>query len=63
MKELSELKFPDDVRYAESHEWAKAQGDTVKVGITDYAQDQLGDIGFIGIWFSPERKRPSRSRS
>jgi glycine cleavage system H protein len=49
MKELSELKFPDDARYAESHEWAKSEGDTVKVGISDYAQDQLGDIVFVEL--------------
>ena len=49
MKELSELNFPDDVRYAESHEWAKSEGDTVKVGISDYAQDQLGDIVFVEL--------------
>ena len=47
MKELNELNFPDDVRYAESHEWARAEGDRVKVGISDYAQDQLGDIVFV----------------
>jgi glycine cleavage system H protein len=47
MKEISELNFPDDVRYAESHEWGRPEGDTVKVGITDYAQDQLGDIVFV----------------
>jgi glycine cleavage system H protein len=49
MKELSELNLPDDVRYAESHEWAKLEGDKVKVGITDYAQDQLGDIVFVEL--------------
>lgn len=49
MKELSELNLPDDVRYAESHEWAKPEGDKVKVGITDYAQDQLGDIVFVEL--------------
>ncbi len=47
MKEISELNFPDDIRYAKSHEWARLEGDTVKVGITDYAQDQLGDIVFV----------------
>ena len=47
MKEISELNFPDDIRYAKSHEWARSEGDTVKVGITDYAQDQLGDIVFV----------------
>ena len=49
MKELSEVNLPDDVRYAESHEWAKLAGDTVKIGITDYAQDQLGDIVFVEL--------------
>lgn len=49
MKELSELNLPDDVRYAESHEWAKSEGDKVRVGISDYAQDQLGDIVFVEL--------------
>lgn len=49
MKELSELKFPEDLHYAESHEWARNEGDKVKVGITDYAQDQLGDIVFVEL--------------
>ena len=49
MKELNELNFPDDVRYAESHEWARSEGDGVKVGISDYAQDQLGDIVFVEL--------------
>jgi len=49
MKELNELSFPDDVRYSESHEWVKVGGDTVKLGITDYAQDQLGDIVFVEL--------------
>ena len=49
MKELNELNFPDDVRYAESHEWARSGGDGVKVGISDYAQDQLGDIVFVEL--------------
>lgn len=49
MKELNELNFPDDVRYAESHEWARSQGDRIQVGISDYAQDQLGDIVFVEL--------------
>ena len=49
MKELNELNFPDDVRYAESHEWTRSGGDKVKVGISDYAQDQLGDIVFVEL--------------
>jgi glycine cleavage system H protein len=49
MKELNELSFPDDLRYSESHEWVKSGGDTVKLGISDYAQDQLGDIVFVEL--------------
>ena len=49
MKELNELNFPAEVRYAESHEWARSEGDTIKIGISDYAQDQLGDIVFVEL--------------
>lgn len=49
MKEISELNLPDDIRYAEDHEWARLEGDTVTVGIDDYAQDQLGDIVFVEL--------------
>lgn len=49
MKELNELNFPDDVHYAESHEWARSEDDRIKVGISDYAQDQLGDIVFVEL--------------
>ena len=49
MKELNELKFPDDVRYTDDHEWAKMENDEAVIGISDYAQDQLGDIVFVGL--------------
>ena len=49
MKEISELSFVEDVRYTEDHEWARQEGDVVKVGISDYAQDQLGDIVFVEL--------------
>ncbi len=47
MKEISELNLAEDVLYSKEHEWVKKDGDTVKVGISDYAQDQLGDIVFV----------------
>jgi glycine cleavage system H protein len=47
MKDINDVTLPDDIHYAESHEWAKAEGDNVKVGISDFAQDQLGDIVFV----------------
>jgi len=49
MKEINELNLPDDVRYAEDHEWARLEGDKVRVGLDDYAQDQLGDIVFVEL--------------
>lgn len=47
MKELHELNLPDDLFYTKEHEWAKADGELVLIGISDYAQDQLGDIVFV----------------
>jgi len=42
------MKVPQDLRYTESHEWVKREGDgTVSIGITDHAQEQLGDIVFV----------------
>ena len=42
------MKLPKDLRYTESHEWARRESDgTVAVGITDHAQEQLGDIVFV----------------
>jgi glycine cleavage system H protein len=49
MKEIDELNLPDNLRYAEDHEWTKLEGDKVKIGIDDYAQDQLGDIVFVEL--------------
>jgi glycine cleavage system H protein len=49
MKEISELKLPEDLRYSTDHEWARMEGDKVRVGISDYAQDQLGEIVFVEV--------------
>jgi len=49
MKELNELNLPEDLKYAEDHEWVNLAGDTAKIGISDYAQDQLGDIVFVEL--------------
>ncbi len=42
-------EFPDDRRYTKDHEWARAEDGRIVVGITDYAQDQLGDVVFVGL--------------
>lgn len=49
MKELSELIFNEELRYTEDHEWVTTAGATLRVGISDYAQDQLGDIVFVEL--------------
>jgi glycine cleavage system H protein len=49
VKEISELRFPDGFFYTVDHEWAKLEGDLVRAGISDYAQDQLGDIVFVEL--------------
>ena len=49
MKELNELHRPDDIRYTDEHEWARISGDTARIGVSDYAQDQLGDIVFVEL--------------
>jgi glycine cleavage system H protein len=41
--------IPENLRYTTEHEWARAEGDRVVVGITDYAQDQLGDVVFVSL--------------
>jgi glycine cleavage system H protein len=43
------MTFEETVRYQESHEWARLDGDTVVIGISDYAQDELGDVVFVEL--------------
>jgi len=47
MKEIQELNLPGDVRYSNDHEWVKVEGGNVKIGVSDFAQDQMGDIVFV----------------
>ncbi|WP_457578002.1 glycine cleavage system protein GcvH [Desulfomarina sp.] len=49
MKELNELNLPEELRYTEDHEWVTTGGETLKIGVSDYAQDQLGDIVFVEV--------------
>ena len=41
--------IPDGLRYSKEHEWVRVEGDTGTIGITDYAQDQLGDIVYLDL--------------
>jgi glycine cleavage system H protein len=43
------VKYPDDVRYTKEHEWTRAEGGVVRVGITDFAQDALGDVVYVDL--------------
>ena len=43
------MNFPTNVKYTKEHEWIRLEGDVDYVGITDYAQEQLGDIVFVDI--------------
>ena len=43
------MNIPEDLRYSPEHEWVRAGGTTVRIGITDYAQDALGDIVFVDL--------------
>ena len=43
------MTFPDDCRYTKEHEWIRLDGDTATIGITDYAQSELGDIVFVEL--------------
>ena len=43
------MNYPTDIRYTSEHEWIRIEGDEAIVGITDYAQDQLGDIVCVDI--------------
>lgn len=40
---------PDDLKYTAEHEWVRPQGETVRAGITDYAQEQLGDVVYVSL--------------
>jgi glycine cleavage system H protein len=46
--ETSAMNLPTDLKYAKTHEWSRIEGDLVAVGITDNAQEQLGDLVFVG---------------
>jgi glycine cleavage system H protein len=43
------VEFPEDLRYTKEHEWARLEGSRVRVGITDFAQDALGDVVYVDL--------------
>ena len=47
------MNFPENLKYVKSHEWAKVDGETITIGITDFAQSELGDVVFVDITAAP----------
>ena len=43
------MNFPKDLQYTRTHEWIRYEGESAYIGITDYAQDQLGDLVFVNL--------------
>lgn len=43
------MNFPENLKYTNEHEWVRMEGDVAYVGITDYAQEQLGDIVYVDV--------------
>jgi glycine cleavage system H protein len=43
------VNVPEDLRYTADHEWVRQEGDRVRIGVTDYAQDALGDVVFVQV--------------
>ena len=54
------MNVPDDLRYTTDHEWARPEGNRMRVGITDYAQDALGDVVFVQLPSAGSRRRGRR---
>jgi glycine cleavage system H protein len=46
---VSDFEYPDDLQYTAEHEWVRIDGDVVRVGITAFAQDALGDIVYVTL--------------
>ncbi len=43
------MSVPEELQYTKSHEWVRTEGDTATIGITDHAQDELGDVVFVEL--------------
>lgn len=48
-KSIEEMLFPAELRYSKEHTWVQATGATLKVGISDFAQDQLGEVIYVEL--------------
>ena len=57
------MHIPEDLKYSKDHEWVRLSGMTVRVGITDYAQDALGDVVFVQLPVSGSKVEAGQSCS
>jgi glycine cleavage system H protein len=48
-KNNNTMNFPEELKYTKDHEWVRVEGDTVTIGITDFAQKELGDIVYVEV--------------
>src|SRR5258708_35910199 len=46
---MAKTQQPENLKYAETHEWVRVEGDTAYIGISDYAQDELGDVVYLDL--------------
>ena len=46
---MAQTDQPKDLKYAETHEWVRVDGDEATIGISDYAQDELGDVVYLDL--------------
>lgn len=58
---MAQTDQPDDLKYAETHEWVRVQGDEATIGISDYAQDELGDVVYLDLPWDDAGKREIRA--
>lgn len=54
------MKFPEELRYTTSHEWAKRTGNKVRVGITEYAQQEISDVVFVELPKAGKETAPAK---
>lgn len=55
------MNVPSDLKYTKSHEWVKLEGNTATIGITDYAQSELGDVVFVELPASGRALQPEET--
>ncbi len=56
------MDFPEDLRYSTDHEWVRVEDGQVRIGITDYAQDALGDVVYVEVPEVGARSSPPTRR-